>query len=78
MKEIACVIANIDEEANVRRPIMDDYDAGIDEGLRLAREIARQELLRTVKEISSSRDNKWVDIYQDTEYTEFRYNGKSL
>jgi|3_EtaG_2_1085321.scaffolds.fasta_scaffold303212_1 hypothetical protein len=42
-------------------PPMDDYDAGVIEGLRLAR-----------AEFCSYNNNSWNEIYGDTEYTEFR------
>lgn len=73
MKEIACIIGQIDEETELRRPIMDDYDAGVVEGLKLAREIARHELIRNLKDISANGDNKWEDIFCETEFKEFRY-----
>ena len=55
------IIKQIDRKAVSLAPAMDDYDAGMIEGLRRARAI-----------IAKQKENEWNAIYKDTEYSEFR------
>ena len=56
------LINDIDDTIAARQPPMDDYDAGVIEGLRLAR----------ARIISYNKEVGWNDMFGDTEYTEFR------
>ena len=55
------IIKQIDKKAVSLAPAMDDYDAGVIEGLRRARAI-----------IAKQKEDEWNAIYKDTEYSEFR------
>ena len=55
------IIKQIDKKAVSLAPAMDDYDAGMIEGLRRARAI-----------VAKLKEDEWNAIYKDTEYSEFR------
>jgi len=55
------IIKQIDKKAVSLAPAMDDYDAGMIEGLRRARAI-----------IAQLKKDEWDAIYKDSEYSEFR------
>ncbi len=42
VKELEQIIKRIDDRVSRLEPAMDDYDAGVIEGLKLAREITRK------------------------------------
>ena len=55
------IIRTIDHLVIKYSPPIDDYDAGIVEGLRLAR-----------AEVFTYNDRSWNEIHKETEYAEFR------
>ncbi len=55
------IIKQIDKKAVSLAPAMDDYDAGMIEGLRRARAI-----------VAKLKEDEWNAVYKDTEYSEFR------